>query len=238
MKMLFFDLETSPILGYAWQTWEARILSIERGTGLLSFAYKINDGKTKVVSIRTHTEKEMVHLLWSLIDEADVLCAQNGDRFDIRVANRFFIKYRMRPPAPYKTVDTLKMARKSFRFDSNKLDNLAEFLLGERKIQTDFQLWQDCMAGDKKALKRMEKYCKHDVDLLYRVYQELKPWHTGHPNHNLYDGTAHKCPVCGGKTQRRGFMYTRVGKYQRYQCVGGCGAWSKGEKIKHDKVIS
>lgn len=237
MNILYFDLETSPILGYAWQMWEAKILSIERGTGLLAFAYKINDGKTRVVSTRTHTEREMVKLLWKLFNEADVLCAQNGDRFDVRKANMFFVKYKLRPPAPYKTVDTLKIARKSFKFDSNKLDNLAEFLLGERKLDTDFSLWLDCMAGNKKALTKMERYCKHDVDLLYRVYQELKGWSTSHPNHNLYSGNTHRCPVCGGKTQKRGFMYTRVGKYQRYQCVE-CGAWSKGEKIKHDKVIS
>jgi predicted RNA-binding Zn-ribbon protein involved in translation (DUF1610 family) len=237
MKTIFFDLETSPMLGYAWQTWDARLLSIEQYTKLLSFAYKVNDKPTKVLSIRTHTERQMVCELWKLFDEADVLIAQNGDKFDVRLANRLFLKHGLKPPQPYKTVDTLKLAKKYFRFDSNKLDYLAEFLLGERKISTDFDLWAACMKKDEKALRKMERYCKKDVDLLVRIYEKLKPWHTGHPNSNLYNETTHRCPVCGGKTQKRGFMVTRVGKYQRYQCTE-CGAWSKGERIKHDKVIS
>lgn len=237
MNITYFDLETTPILGYAWQMWDANLLSIEKYTGLICFAYKINDGNTIVVSKRTHTERQMVKLLWKLFDDADVLCAQNGDKFDIKVANKLFIQHKLKPPAPYKTVDTLKIAKKYFRFDSNKLDYLAHFLLGENKLPTNYDLWSKCMKGDKKALKTMEDYCIHDVDLLYRVYNLLKGWHTGHPNHNVYNGTTHKCPNCGGETQKRGFTFTRVGKYQRYQCKA-CYAWSKGEKVATEKVIS
>jgi DNA polymerase elongation subunit (family B)/predicted RNA-binding Zn-ribbon protein involved in translation (DUF1610 family) len=237
MNIVYFDLETTPMLGYAWQMWKTNLLSIEKNSGLICFAYKENDGATKVLSTRTHTEKQMVKTLWELFDKADVLCAQNGDNFDIKVANKLFIKHKLKPPSPYKTIDTVKIARKYFRFDSNKLDYLAQFILGEGKLSTEMGLWFSCMEGDVSSLKRMERYCKHDVNILYRVYQELKGWHTGHPNFKVYNGTTHKCPVCGGETQRRGFMVTRVGRYQRYQCKG-CGAWSKGERVPHGKVIS
>jgi DNA polymerase elongation subunit (family B) len=237
MKIIYFDLETRPILGYAWQMWDTNLLTIEKDSGLMSFSWKIDDGETKVVSLREYTEKQMVKMLWKLFDEADVLCAQNGDRFDIKIANRLFVKFKLPPPSPYKTIDTLKIAKKYFRFDSNKLDNLAKYLLGESKIQTDMSLWVECMKGNEEALIKMEKYCKHDVDLLYRVYQTLKGWHTGHPNSNVYNGTTHQCPICSGSTQKRGFMLTRTGRYQRYQCTT-CSSWSKGEKIKTDKVIS
>ena len=237
MNILYFDLESSPILGYAWQMWEANILAIEKETGLLSFAYKINDGPTRVLSVREYTEKEMVKLLHQLFNESDVIVAQNGDKFDIKLANRLFIKYNLPPPSPYKSVDTLKIAKKYFRFDSNKLDNLAYTLLGERKLPTDMALWLDCMKGDVSALRKMERYCKQDVDLLYKVYHKLRAWHTGHPNSNVYNETTHKCPVCSGNTQKRGFMYTRVGKYQRHQCTS-CGSWSKGIKVNVEKVIS
>lgn len=238
MNILYFDLETRPILGYAWQMWDTNILSIKKESGLISFAYKINDGETKVISTREYSEKQMVKKLWSLFNDADILVAQNGDKFDIKIANKLFIMYKLPPPAPYKSVDTLKIAKKYFRFDSNKLDNLAYFLLGERKHPTDMKLWLDCMEGDKAALLRMEEYCAQDVDLLYRVYQVLKGWHTGHPNMNLYNETSHKCPICSGNTQRRGFAYTRVSKYQRYQCIGKCKGWSTGERVPlEDKVI-
>lgn len=236
MNIIYFDLETRPILGYAWQMWDTNLLTIEKDSGLMSFSWKINDGATQVVSLRQYTEKQMVKLLWKIVNEADVLCAQNGDKFDIKVANKLFVKHKLPPPSPYKTIDTLKIAKKYFRFDSNKLDHLARYLLGEAKIPTDMSLWVECMKGNTKALLEMEKYCKHDVDLLYRVYQVLKGWHTGHPNANLYDGTTHQCPNCSGNTQKRGFMYTRAGKYQRHQCTS-CGAWSKGVKIFTGKVL-
>jgi len=237
MKILYFDLENTPILGRAWGTYNTDLLSIEKYSELLSVAYKLDDGPTKVVSRREYTERQLTKLLWGLFNDADVIVGQNGDKFDIKVANKFFIKYRMKPPAPYKTVDTLKLAKKHFRFDSNKLDYLAHFLFGEKKHHTNYGLWDACMRGETKALVEMEEYNKQDVDLLYKLYQHRKAGHTGHPSSNVYLGTTHQCPVCGGNTQRRGFMVTRTGKYQRYQCTT-CAAWSKGSKITSPKVIS
>lgn len=236
MNILKYDIETSPILGFTWNAYEDNLLKIEKDSGLLAFAYMWNDGPITVLSKRLYSERQMVKILWELFNEADVIVAQNGDKFDIRWANRLFIKYKLKPPAPYKTVDTLKLARKYFKFTKNSLDYLSEILLGEKKIETNSKLWFDCMRGDTSALKEMEKYCIHDVKLLDGVYNKLKVWHTGHPNSNLYNNTTHKCPVCGGNTQKRGFMVTRAAKYQRFACTK-CGAWSHGERIKSDKVI-
>lgn len=238
MNIAYIDIETTPMLGYAWQAWDTNLVSVESDAGLLSIAYKLNDSPTQVRSRRTMSEKALTKKLWSIFDENDVIVAQNGDKFDIKMANKFFIKYGLNPPSPYKTVDTLKLARRYFKFAQNKLDYLAQFLLGESKISTNLDLWFACMNGDEVALRKMERYNKHDVDLLYRVYMKLRSWHTGHPNSNVYNGTTHNCPACGGKSQKRGFNYTRVGKYQRYQCQkDGCHAWWTGEKIETDKVI-
>lgn len=237
MNKLVFDLEIGPLNAWAWEVYQTNLLSVIKDWPLLSVSWKVNDGKTIVVSKRTMSEKKMVKLLWKLFDEADVLIAQNGDRFDIKLSNMLFLRHGLPPPSPYKTVDTLKLAKKYFRFPMNNLDYLCKTILGKSKIETDKSLWFKCLAGDEKAFKQMEEYNKRDVDLTYELYEAIKCWHTGHPNVNLFQGTTHSCPVCGDKTQRRGFMVTRVGKYQRYQCTS-CGAWSKGEKIKHDKVIS
>lgn len=235
--ILYFDIENTPLFGTAWSTYETNLLSVTKDTELLSFAWKINDGNTQVVSRRLYTEKQLVKHLWKLFDEADILIAHNGNSFDIKMANQYFIKYGLNPPAPYKSIDTKLIAKKYFRFAQNKLDYIAQFLYNEHKLPTNMDLWFRCMKGDIASLKLMEKYNKKDVDLLYKVYQSFKGWHTGHPNFNVYAGTTHKCPNCGGATQKRGFMYTRTGKYQRHQCTT-CAAWSKGEKIKTDKVIS
>jgi DNA polymerase elongation subunit (family B) len=238
MNTIYFDIESSPLIGYTFGTYDTNVLDVIKDTELLCFAYKINDGPIEVYSRRTHTERQLVKKLWELFNQADVIVAHNGNKFDIKMSNQFFVKYKLSPPSPYKAVDTLLIARKYFKFTQNKLDYLGKVLLGEGKIHTDMQLWFDCMAGKKDALQLMEEYNIKDVDLLYRVYLKLRGWHNGNPNHNLYNDTSHKCPTCGGNTQRRGFGYTRVSKYQRYQCTGDCKGWSTGERVPlEDKVI-
>ena len=237
MRKLYIDLETTPVLGYVWRAYEDSLLNIKEDFKLLCFAYAWDDDKVRVVSGREYTENNMVRQLWELFNGADVIIAQNGDKFDIKVSNALFIRYKLDPPAPYKTVDTLKLAKKYFRFTKNNLDWLAFSLVGEKKHETFKDLWFKCMDGDIKSFKIMEGYCAQDVSLLRKVYHKLKSWHTGHPNYNVYNESTHKCPVCGGETQKRGFLFTRVGRYQRHQCKS-CAAWSKGLKINSDKVIS
>ena len=225
------------MLGFAWRTYKTNLLSIEKDSGLLAFGCKVNDGPVQVYSRRQFTERQLVKKLWKYFNDNDVLIAHNCDRFDVRKANALFIRYGLKPPQPYKTVDTLKIARRVGAFDSNRMDYLTNMLFGEGKIGTDLKLWLDCMKGDKKALKEMERYCSKDVSLLEKLYKELRAWHTGHPNSNLYHGTTHNCRVCQSKkTMKRGFSYTKVGIYQRWQCKD-CGAWSQGEKINKEKVL-
>lgn len=237
MNTLLFDIENTPLLGNSWGTYQTDLLRIVKDTELLCFAYKMNDEPIEVFSRREFTERQLAKKLWKLFDEADIIVGHNGDSFDIKMSNQYFIKYGLNPPSPYKSVDTLKMARKSFRFAQNKLDYLGHFLFKQKKIPTNMDLWFKCMEGDEDALLKMEEYNVQDVVLLDKVYTALRPWHTGHPNYNLYNNTSHLCPACGGKTQRRGFAFTRVSKYQRYQCQS-CANWSTGERVPlENKVI-
>jgi len=238
MNTLYFDIENSPILGHSWGMYEQNLLDVVKDNELLCFAYKQNDGDVIVLSRRLYTERQLAKKLHALFNWADTIIGHNGDSFDIKMANQYFIKYGLTAPSPYKSIDTKKLAKKYFRFSQNKLDYLGRFLFGKRKIPTNYDLWVRCMAGEEQALLEMEEYNVQDVVLLYDVYQKLKGWHTGHPNHNLYNGTSHNCPVCGGKTQRRGYGYTRTQKYQRYQCMGECKGWSTGERVPLEaKVI-
>jgi hypothetical protein len=166
--------------------------------------------------------------LHSLFSAADILVAQNGDNFDIKMANAEFIQYGLKPTPPHKTVDTLKVARAKFRFNSNKLDDLGARLGLGRKVKTGgFDLWLGCLRGQKAAWNRMREYNKKDVILLEKIYMKLKPWMTNHPNVNALDGVD-ACPVCGSTDiQRRGWHMTLAGRKQRFQCQK-CGKWALG----------
>ncbi len=235
-KVLFFDIETAPNLSYVWGQWEQNVLHNVKEWEILSFAYKWAGTNRIKAEGRYHQkrgERDLVEKLWHLFNDADIIIAHNGDAFDIKKCNSKFVEYSFPPPSFYKTVDTLKVARRYFKFNSNKLDDLGRTLgVGRKVLHNGFDLWLGCINEDPKSWKKLLTYNKQDVALLENVYNVLRSWMTNHPNSNVISGTTHNCPVChSDKVQRRGTYMTRVNKYQRYQCLD-CGAWSHGELIK------
>ena len=164
---------------------------------------------------------EVVYKLWQLLNEADIVIGHNSDAFDIKKANARFAYHNIGPTNHYQTVDTLKIARRYFKFNSNRLGHLGEHLgLGGKETTGGFQTWAGCMKGDPKAWATMKKYAKQDVDLLVDVYERLRPWATNHPNRNVIDATSHACPTCGSnKLQKRGNRRTRTMVYRQLQCL-------------------
>jgi hypothetical protein len=236
LKVLLIDLETAPHLAYVWQKWETDVIDFKTYGYLLCYAYKwLGEKDIKSVGLNTNTYSQMVKSLHKLFDEADVIVAHNGDSFDIKMANQYFIELGLLPPSTYKTIDTKKLAKEKFRFVSNKLDDLGDYLGLGRKINTGgFELWKGCMKGDRQSWKKMLEYNRRDVELLEKVYLRLRPW-CKHPNFNIKKGV-NKCPVCqSSRLQSRGLQLNQTTRYKRYQCQD-CGKWSRGE-IDKVKII-
>jgi uncharacterized protein YprB with RNaseH-like and TPR domain len=158
-----------------------------------------------------------------LLDQADIVVHYNGQSFDIPTLNKEFVTHGFTPPSTYKQVDLLKVVREQFRFPSNKLDFVLSALkLGQKVRHPGFEMWVKCMAGDIKSWEQMERYNKHDVRVLERLYHRLLPWIKGHPNIGAYEDAA-VCPHCGShKIHQRGYTVTRNMKYPRFQCQS-CG---------------
>lgn len=235
-KILFLDIETAPINGLSWTLFDTNIIHVIDPTFILCFAYSWLGRKT----VRTKAlcdypgykrdkknDKALVQDLWDILDGADVVIAHNGDAFDIKKTNARFIAHGMPPPTPYKTVDTLKVARRNFKFDSNKLDNIGRYLEVGRKLpNTGKDLWLGCMAGDPKAWKLMRRYNAQDVRLLERVYHRMKGWHSGHPQLTaISPRSVTSCPAClSAHVTRQGWRIAKVRKSPRWQCQD-CGHW-------------
>jgi DNA polymerase elongation subunit (family B) len=242
-KILLFDIENAPSLGWFYDLWkEGNIVGTKSEQYFLSVAYKfLGDRKVECISLpdfksykpESENDKLLVKELWKLFDEADIIVAHNGDRFDIRKANARFAYYNLPPPSPYKTIDTLKIAKRYFNFTSNKLDSLGEHLgYGRKLVHTGFNLWKGCMSGDAKSWKHMVEYNKRDVVLLEQIYKHFLPWVVNHPNVSVLKEVPDGCPNCSSTDlEKRGFGINRTGKYQKYQCKG-CGAWSSGKSVK------
>lgn len=236
VKVLIFDIETSPNEGLAWGKYEQTILKVTKHWEMLSVAYKwLGDKGVQSFArpdYKDKTEKSLVKDLWDLFDKADVILAHNGDNFDIKKSKTKFLKYGLKPPTPYKTLDTKKIAKSQFGFISNSLNDLGDFLgLGKKHETGGIQLWIDCMAGDKKAWKKMVKYNEQDVLLLEKVYTTMRAWHTTHPNLPILEDRI-GCPVCKSvRVSRQGVRIAVKRKYTRFQCQE-CGHWFQGELIK------
>lgn len=238
-RIVLLDIETAPSLGWVWGKWQQNVIDFKTNWYILSFAWK-ELGKPGVTIKglcdypnylkNKEDDRALCQDLWEVLDGADIIIAHNGDDFDFLKSNTRFVTHRMPPPTPYKSVDTLKIARNKFKFDSNKLDELGRYLgLGRKLATTGYKLWLACMAGDLKAWALMKKYNGQDVNLLERVYMVLRPWATNHANVNQ---GKQNCPKCSSsRVQRRGWSYTALRKKQRYQCTS-CTGWYEGSAVK------
>jgi DNA polymerase elongation subunit (family B) len=238
-RVLFVDIETAPLKGYTWGIWEQNVIEVSDDWYMLSFAAKWGDGKIQCKALPDYPgykknracDKALVTDLWKLMNEADVVVAHNGDAFDIKKANARFIKHGLPPVSPFKSIDTLKIARKHFKFDSNKLDSLGAYLgVGRKLPHTGKHLWLACMAGDEKAWRLMRRYNKQDVALLWRVYMKIRSWAANHPDLRIYSGSD-GCPTCQStNVYRNGKSYAMKTIRQRYHCRD-CGKFYPGEAI-------
>jgi len=228
MKILLLDIETAPNTAFVWGLFKQNVAisQIKETSYVLCWSAKwLGEDHTYFSSIHQSSEKVMLTKIHKLLDDADVVVHFNGTSFDIPTLNKEFVLAGLHPPAPYKQVDLLKVAKDKFRFTSNKLDFISQqFGLG-KKSSTTFELWIGCMNKDPDAWKLMEEYNKNDVALLERLYHKFLPWINKHPNMAIYKDARTCCPNCGSTDyQKRGFHFTSVGRYQRYFCKS-CTNW-------------
>ena len=239
-KVLIFDIETAPILGYVWRLWEQNVSlnMIHTDWYVLSWSAKwLGDSPSKTMYMDQRNardienDKAILHHLWKLLDEADIVITQNGKSFDQKKLNARFVIHGFQPPSSYKHIDTKLIAQKHFGFTSNKLEYMTDKLctkykkLKSAKFQ-GFELWKQCLAGNVEAWDEMKKYNMYDVLSLEELYTKLIPWDSS-INFDLYRDSKEYICKCGSKEfKKQGWFYTNVGKYQRYRCKS-CGAESR-----------
>lgn len=237
MKILLWDIETAPVVAAVWGLFNQNIQheSIIQDWYMICAAWKWLDKPkiytSSVLEGEDHTDDlPIVETLHHTLSQADAIVAHNGNAFDLKKFNARVIKHGLEPLPYIPLIDTLKIARAHFKFTSNRLDYLGDFLEVGRKVETEKGLWMKCLNGDKGAIKRMLKYNRGDITLLEDVYMKLRPFDRQHPNWN-HDSSVHVCPSCGSADlQRRGVYKTRITQRQRYQC-NSCGSWSSSGKM-------
>lgn len=249
MRILYWDIETAPIVYTGWGLFNQNICyeNILQDWYMICAAWRW-EGESKIHTASVlEGEKDtyrgdifvgsycddtpIVEKLHAELSKADVIIAHNGDHFDLKKFNVRALDQGFDPLPPIQSVDTLKIARSQFKFTSNRLDYLGQFFGVGQKVENPKGLWKRALLGDRKAIKQMIKYNKGDIDLLHDVYKILRPFDRRHPNWNHTSHGGHVCPNCGSEDlQRRGVYRTRITERQRYRC-NGCGAWSSSGKM-------
>lgn len=241
-KVLLLDIETSPIISYTWGLFDQNVAlnQIVKDWHVLSFAAKwLGEKKVFYKDQRNvkdiSNDKALLEEVWKLMDEADVLLTQNGVKFDIKKLNARFVINGLQPPSSFKNIDTLKIAKKYFGFTSNKLEYMTDKLCIEHKKSkhkkfSGFDLWAECLKGNKEAWDEMKDYNIQDILSLEELYNKLSPWDNTAINFNLYNEEMENTCKCGSKDfKRNGYYFTAVGKFQRYKCTK-CGFETRDRK--------
>ena len=248
-KVLFLDLETSPIVAHVWGLWDQRVAlnQIVADPEVIGVAYSWNGKPAKYVSTWDHSTDakassrfEMLSFVWGLLDDSDVVVHWNGTSFDVPWLNSEFAREGLTPPSPFKQLDLMRVVKKNMRFPSNKLDYVSAALLGEKKLPTGgHQLWVDCINGDEGARRRMARYARQDVNLLPKLLEKLRPWIGGQVNFSLWSEHREElaCQKCGQAEflGPKGTAYTAQGAYPQFWCkphLGGCGGWTRGNRAE------
>lgn len=233
LRILFYDIETAPMKAYIWSPKQDFIPynQVISDSFMLCWGAKWSDG-AKVLSSKLTPEEvaeaddsRIVRELADLVRQADIVCAHNGDRFDIPRLNARLLLNSLEPVPPVESIDTLKLAKKSIGVAHYNLDALARALGLGTKIKTDFDLWLNVLAGSEVAMQRMVRYCRNDVVLLEKVFDRLRPYVRS--LRRLMDGEGSFCPFCGSRQyERRGTRRTNAGNQQRYRCLNDdCGRY-------------
>lgn len=190
---------------------------------------QVLSGVLKPGEAKRQDDKRIVAGLADLIRKADIVVAHNGNAFDLKMLNTRLVHHGLDPVGQTQTIDTLQIARSTFRFTSNKLDYLAKFLGLPGKHKTTFRLWEDCYHGSKNALAEMVDYNRQDVIVLERVFQRLRPHAKTLPR--LVDAVEYMqdvCPSCGhAKFRKDGYYRTKANTYPRFRC-SACGRRFRG----------
>ena len=237
-RILTIDIETAPAVVETWSLHNAYIgIEQVREPGrILGFGWKwYGQPKVQWTSIQHGTSAEMIEVARDILHDADLVITYNGDSFDLKHLNREIILAGLTPPSKVKSIDLYRTVKNRFKFQSNKLDFVAQQLgVGAKASTGGYGLWKGCMEGDPAAWAKMGRYCRQDVRVTEALYDRLRPWIANHPNVALWAdrGTGRMCPTCGSHLlQQRGLQRTIAAVYVRYQCQG-CGSWSRANAME------
>lgn len=245
-RRLFFDIETTPIPVWVWGLHDKANAHISHKNIIPGFPYGIiciswKWAGTKVVKSLAwdgrQNDKKMLQEFIPVLDGADEIVFQGGNRFDIPWVRGRAIYHRLPMRPRYITNDTLTKSRQKFWFPSYRLDWMGNYLLGDNKLPTSMGLWTAIVENRcQTSLNKMVRYCKQDVRLLEGVFDVMAPYIE--PVSSIA-GDISCCPECGSaRTVARKEYRTAAGHDRVHFVCQDCKHPHTVAKSRYDKAKS
>lgn len=229
-RILFFDIETTPLLAWVWGLGKQRIYhgqlhKARNMYDIICITYCWNDGKPAKALTWGYKEQDsgpMINKFDNLVQQADIVIGKNSDRFDIKHINtqRMLAGLPGMPNWSMYSDDLEKQLRRHFAVPSQSLDYWSELLGLGGKIKMDFQHWIDIVeqtpGKGRKAFNQMVTYGKKDTEDTRALWLKLEKHFTPRHNLNVLSGG---CKICGSdqlKPSRK--RHTNNGVYREFYC--------------------
>lgn len=244
LKRLYFDIETSPNIVYSWNigyNLNIDYNNIIKERAIICICWKW-EGESEVnyLSWNNGDDKEMIHKFYNIILQADEVIGHNSDKFDIKWFNARCLYHGILNMPEICSIDTLKLSRKHFKFNSNRLDYIGQFLNLGKKIDTGgFSLWKEILDGNEKSLFKMITYCQNDVILLEKVFNKLNGYSKPKTNISVLNNLNKcNCPKCSSSNIKlHKTRYNASGMIKRQMQCDNCGTYYTISNLSYNKLI-
>lgn len=168
-----------------------------------------------------HGREPMLKAIWDAYDRAQIVVGHNIDGFDTKKLKSEWRDMGLPAPSPFKSIDTLKIARREFGDESRTLDALCQRMGIQAKTDRyDVEVARAALAGDKKAQRQIKAYNCGDIAATSGLYDAIRPWHSSHPHSVI--GTADDrltCNACwGDRIEPNGYKLANQILYRLYRC--------------------
>lgn len=249
-KILFFDIETSPLQAWVWQQGQQyinhnQLVNGYSRWGIICIGYAWNDDKPAQSIDWGYEEqdtKKVVEEFDKIAAEADLIVGKNSKRFDVPMINaaRMFAGLPGLPQWALSHDDLEQQMRRYFRVPSQSLDYYSKQLGIGGKDKMELQDWIDiCEKNDPAKLKKMVKYCKKDIEDTRYLWNYLSQHFDSQFNSARFKETDIACKHadCGSKeVYKNGTRMAVSIKYQLYCCCK-CGRYAgRAAILKNQKT--
>jgi predicted PolB exonuclease-like 3'-5' exonuclease len=203
---LFYDIETTPNVVLSWRVGNKVNLTpdnIIQERKIICISWKWENSKDTfcIHWDDDQCDKKMLEEFVEVLHQATETIGHNSDNYDMKWIRTRCLFHGIPVSPNIKQVDTLKIARKMFYLNSNKLDYISKFLGHEGKLSTEYGMWKNILLkNDRNDLARMVTYCKQDVIELERVFKEIRNYSKPTTHFGVVDNNDKcSCSECSSK---------------------------------------